>query len=140
LVQFTYPKASIKDIQVGTEEAFSSQKRHPALQNMKFLNFLLILWVIFDLLDPDPDSENGSGSTDLIESRSETMPVTEVGVLITAVGVPVTAVGVPVSSFDVSEEVATAAAVVDCVVGVTGKLQNCMIVVTKVHVSDPDSI
>jgi hypothetical protein len=47
----------------------------------------------------------------------------------TAVGVPVTAVGVPVSSFNVSDEVATAAAVVDSVVGVTGKLQNCMIVV-----------
>jgi hypothetical protein len=95
---------------------------------MKFLIFFLLLWVIFgDLLDPD--SEYGSGSTDLIESGSETLPVTEVGVLITAVGVPVTAVGVPVSTSDVSEEAATAAAVVDSVVGVTGKLQNCMIVV-----------
>ncbi len=37
---------------------------------MKFLNFFLLLWVIFDLLDPDPDSEYGSGSTDLIESGS----------------------------------------------------------------------
>jgi hypothetical protein len=27
---------------------------HPALQNMKFLNFFLFLWVIFALLDPDP--------------------------------------------------------------------------------------
>jgi hypothetical protein len=53
----------------------------------------------------------------------------------TAVGVPVTAVGVPASS-NVSDEVATAAAVVGIVVGVTGKLQNCMIVVTKVHDSD----
>jgi hypothetical protein len=35
---------------------------------MKFLNFCLFLWVIFALLDPDPDSE--SGSTDLIESGS----------------------------------------------------------------------
>ncbi len=26
-----------------------------ALQNIKFLNFFLILWVIFALLDPDPD-------------------------------------------------------------------------------------
>ncbi len=77
------------------------------------------MWVIVDLLDPDPDS----GSTDLIKSGSETLPVTEVGVLITAVGVPVTAVGVPGSSFNVSEEVATAAAVVGNVVGVTGKLQ-----------------
>jgi hypothetical protein len=33
---------------------------------MKFLNFFLLFWVVFDLLDPysDPDSEN----TDLIES------------------------------------------------------------------------
>jgi hypothetical protein len=39
---------------------------------MKFLNFFLLLWVIFALLDPDPDSEYGSGtgSTDLIESGS----------------------------------------------------------------------
>jgi hypothetical protein len=32
------------------------KREHPALQNMKFLNFL---WVIFVLLDPDPDSESG---------------------------------------------------------------------------------
>jgi hypothetical protein len=64
-LQFTYPQASIKDVQV-TEEALSSQKRHPALQNMKFLNLFLLLWVIFDFLNPDPDSEYGSGSTDLI--------------------------------------------------------------------------
>jgi len=31
------------------------KKERPALQNMKFLNFFLLLWVIFDLLDPDPD-------------------------------------------------------------------------------------
>ncbi len=39
--------------------------------------FLLLLWVIFALLDPDPDldSESGSGgrSTDLMESGSETL-------------------------------------------------------------------
>jgi hypothetical protein len=28
---------------------------HPALQNMKILYFFLFFWVIFDLLDPDPD-------------------------------------------------------------------------------------
>ncbi len=38
---------------------------------MKFLKFFLLLWVIFALLDPDPDSE--SGSTDLIQSGSETL-------------------------------------------------------------------
>jgi hypothetical protein len=42
---------------------------YPALQNMKFLNFFLFLWVIFALLDPDLDSKSGYGSTDLIESR-----------------------------------------------------------------------
>jgi hypothetical protein len=33
------------------------------------------LWVIFAFVDPDPnpDSEYGSGSTDLIESGSETL-------------------------------------------------------------------
>ena len=41
-----------------------------ALQNMKFLNYFLLLWVIFALLDTDPDSEYGFGSTDPIESRS----------------------------------------------------------------------
>jgi hypothetical protein len=41
---------------------------------MKFLNFFLLLWVIFALLDPDPDSEYGFGSTDLIESGSITDP------------------------------------------------------------------
>ncbi len=41
------------------------KREHPALQNMKFFNFFLLLWVIFALLDPDPDSE--SGSTNLIE-------------------------------------------------------------------------
>jgi hypothetical protein len=34
----------------------------------KFL--FLLLWVIFALLDPDPDSEYGSRSTDMIESGS----------------------------------------------------------------------
>jgi hypothetical protein len=32
------------------------------------------LWVIFALLDPDPDSEYGSGSTDPIEYGSNTDP------------------------------------------------------------------
>jgi hypothetical protein len=37
---------------------------------MKFLNFFLLLSVIFALLDSDPDSKSGYGSTDLIESGS----------------------------------------------------------------------
>jgi hypothetical protein len=43
---------------------------------MKILNFFLLLWVIFALVDPD--SEYGSGSTDLIESGFETMKVTPI--------------------------------------------------------------
>jgi hypothetical protein len=46
------------------------KREHPALQNMKFLYFFLLLLVIFALLDPDPDSEYGFGSTDPIESGS----------------------------------------------------------------------
>jgi hypothetical protein len=30
------------------------ERERPALQNMKFLNFFLLLWVIFAVLDPDP--------------------------------------------------------------------------------------
>ena len=41
---------------------------------MKFLNFFLLLWVIFALLDPDQDSEYGSGSTDPIEYGSNSDP------------------------------------------------------------------
>jgi hypothetical protein len=37
------------------QETPSAQKReHPTLQNIKFLNFFLFLWVIFALQDPDP--------------------------------------------------------------------------------------
>ncbi len=55
-LQFTYPLASIKGVQ-AIGEAFSPQKGTsvPALQNMKFLNFFLFLWVIFALLDLDLD-------------------------------------------------------------------------------------
>jgi hypothetical protein len=48
-LQFTYRWASIKYVPV-TEEAFSSQKRPSNT------NFFLLLWVIFTLLDPDPES------------------------------------------------------------------------------------
>jgi hypothetical protein len=51
----------------------SALKRgHPTLQNMNFYNFFLLLWVIFALLVPDPDSE--SGSTDPIEFGSNPDP------------------------------------------------------------------
>jgi hypothetical protein len=53
----------------------SALKRgHPTLQNMNFYTFFLLLWVIFALLDPDPDSEYGSGSTGPIEYGSNPDP------------------------------------------------------------------
>jgi hypothetical protein len=45
---------SKKDAQ-AIGEAFS-----PALQNIKYLYFFLIWWVIFALMDPDPHFECGS--------------------------------------------------------------------------------
>jgi hypothetical protein len=30
------------------------KRENPAIQNMKFLNFLLFLWIISGLLDPNP--------------------------------------------------------------------------------------
>jgi hypothetical protein len=49
----------------------SALKRgHPTLQNMNLYKKFLLLWVIFALLDSDPDPESGSGSTGLIESGS----------------------------------------------------------------------
>jgi hypothetical protein len=49
---------------------------NPVLQNMKFLTYFLLLWVIFALLDPDPDSgsRSGYGFIDLIESGSNPDP------------------------------------------------------------------
>ncbi len=51
-LQFTYSLVSIKDVQVS-EEAFSPQKKTSCTSNLKFLTFLVFLWVIFALLDPD---------------------------------------------------------------------------------------
>jgi hypothetical protein len=64
------PRPPIKYVQV-TEEACSSQKRP---SNTSKHDFFLLLWVIFALLDPDPDSEYGSGSTGPIEYGSITDP------------------------------------------------------------------
>ncbi len=49
------------------------QLQPPALQNMKFLDFFLLLWINFAFLDSE-DSESGPGSTDPIESGSNTDP------------------------------------------------------------------
>jgi hypothetical protein len=62
----TYPQASLKDVQV-TKEAFRSQKKTSSTSKHEIYQFFLLLRVIFGVLDPDPDSEHGSGSTDLIE-------------------------------------------------------------------------
>jgi hypothetical protein len=47
------------------------KRGHPTLQNM---NFFILLWDIFAFLDPDPDSEYGSGSTGPIEYGSNPDP------------------------------------------------------------------
>jgi hypothetical protein len=40
------------------EKPSALKREHPsALQNKKFLNFFLFLWVTFALLDPDPDTD-----------------------------------------------------------------------------------
>jgi len=44
---------------------------------MQFLKLFLLLWVIFALLDPDPNSEYEFGSTDSIESGSNWDPDTQ---------------------------------------------------------------
>jgi hypothetical protein len=68
-LQFTYPYASVQPT-----EAFSPQKR--TFSTSKHINSepFLFLWVIFALLDPDPGSKSGLGSTDLIESGSNPDP------------------------------------------------------------------
>ncbi len=48
-LQFTYPEASIKDVQ-ATGEAL--KREYPALQKMKFINCFLIFWALFALLEP----------------------------------------------------------------------------------------
>jgi hypothetical protein len=51
-LQFTYPKASIKDVQ-ATGEAFILKREHSELQKMKIITFFYFVG-IFALLDPDP--------------------------------------------------------------------------------------
>jgi hypothetical protein len=58
-MQFTYPRASIKDVQ-ATGEAFSPQREHPALQNRKFLNIFHFLGSFLpstDLIDSGSNSD-----------------------------------------------------------------------------------
>jgi hypothetical protein len=49
--QFTYP--SIKDAQ-ATGKSFSPQKRTSSTSKHEIFYFILFLWIIFALLDPDP--------------------------------------------------------------------------------------
>ncbi len=52
------------------EKPSALKREHPALQKMKFINLLLRLWVIFALLDPDPDTDPGIPlNQDLIRIR-----------------------------------------------------------------------
>jgi hypothetical protein len=59
-LQFTYSQASLQDVQAA--EAFSTSKH-------AFFFFFFFVGHFY-LLDPDPDSYSGYGSTDLIESGS----------------------------------------------------------------------
>jgi hypothetical protein len=71
-IDFFWPWNDNEPFQDQTTGEASLKREHPALQNMKFLNFFSILWVIVAFLDTGPDSE--SGFPDLIESGSNPDP------------------------------------------------------------------
>jgi hypothetical protein len=65
------------------EKPSALKKEHPALQNMKILYFFLFFWIIFPLLDPDPDPATqinadpcGSGYGSRSETLDKTIPTT----------------------------------------------------------------
>jgi hypothetical protein len=59
-LQFTfYPEASIKAVQ-ATGDVFIPHKRTSSTSKLEFSS---LLWVILALLDPDPYSQCGSGSS-----------------------------------------------------------------------------
>jgi hypothetical protein len=68
-MQFTYPYASIKDVQ-ATGEACSPQKRTSSTSKMKFINFFLsfvghlLSWIRIRIANPgsdkDPDTDPGT--------------------------------------------------------------------------------
>jgi hypothetical protein len=77
-LQFTYLKASIKDAQ-ATGESFSSQKRTLINSKYEISSLFSFLWVIFALLDPEPDPATqinadpcGSGSATLVVGTVKT--------------------------------------------------------------------
>jgi hypothetical protein len=68
---FIIPRPTLMKSKIQ-EKPSAFKKHYPALQNMKFLEFFLFLWVFFVITDPN--TESGFGSTHLIESGSETLP------------------------------------------------------------------
>jgi hypothetical protein len=46
----------IKDFE-AIGEALALKREHTTLRNMKFLNFFLFRWVMFALLDPEPEPD-----------------------------------------------------------------------------------
>jgi hypothetical protein len=58
-LQFSYPYASIKDVQ-ATEEAFSAQKRTSITSKLKISSFFIFFWGQF--CPPGSGSVGGSGS------------------------------------------------------------------------------
>ncbi len=59
---------------VSVQKPSALKRDHPVLKNMKILDFFLFLWVIFALLDPDPDPATHINA-DPCGSGSETLPV-----------------------------------------------------------------
>jgi hypothetical protein len=70
-LQFTYPQSSIKNIQ-ATGEALSPQKRTSSASKHEI--YFSIFVGHFCPPGSDPYSESGSGSTELIESGSNSDP------------------------------------------------------------------
>jgi hypothetical protein len=64
------------------EKTSALEREHPVpvLKNMKILDFFLFLWVIFALLDPDPDPATQINA-DSCGSGSETLKISTVKVL-----------------------------------------------------------
>jgi hypothetical protein len=51
------------------EKPSALKREHPAIQKLKFIHIFLCLWVIFTVLDPDPECKSGYGFRDPIEIR-----------------------------------------------------------------------
>jgi hypothetical protein len=54
------------------KKAFSPQKRTSNTSKHEISNFFLLLYVIFALLDPDPDSEYGSATLFILTKSNST--------------------------------------------------------------------